>query len=870
MQVCFAENILPDKAIKCAGGFMERDKTEQNRKTENTDTVSQALMTIYSGVFCIDLLDDTYSIVRAPMEISAMLRKISSAQQAINLAIQKTVFEEEIVDMLSFVNLSTLPERMERMPLLSTEYQGILSGWVRGSFIECEREPDGSLRKVLYTYQVIDGQKREELSRMQAMKANYLLTERENRFKTNVLENEKKSLTDDLIFQNNFTKILMEQMNCGVLAYAIPGRKLLHINREALRIYGWRDFAEADRKLASNWTHVRLMNTEDGKKLRMLRKREGSVKYHFIEDEGTEHEKQIIAESKSLTGRHGGKVIISTFMDITHTLTLEEDKRSLTGERNALTAENTELNHAIDAVHSILNSGSYLCTYDSMGKELLGIKYSTALRKLYGYDGEEDFPDVWESWISCVHPEDREYVEKSYFEALEDHSGNTSYDVTYRSRRKDGEIRWQRVAGYVIRQENGAPITCYGLVMDIDEQKKTADRIEDALNQARLANEAKTSFLARMSHDIRTPLNGIQGLIEINEKHSKDVDFTTRNRRKAKVAADHLLALINDVLQLSKLEEPDIRLAHEPFNMMDMADDIFTIIEMKANENGITVTREADPDVYQYACVWGSPLHVRQIFINILGNAVKYNKKNGSIFTSMKAEKTGPGIVVFKTEMSDTGIGMSEEFLKHLYDPFAREHEEAGCGYEGTGLGMAIVKQLVDKMGGAIHVESRAGEGTCFTVEIPFETATENDVERLREENEPGNITGTRILLVDDNELNREIATTLLSDAGAEITEALNGKQAVEIFSENRPGTFDVILMDVMMPVMNGYEATRRIRGLEREDAGKIPVIAMTANAFAEDIDKAKKAGMNAHLSKPLDVPKMLALIARYTTKHTG
>lgn len=844
---------------------MEQDKMEQRRKTENTDIVSQALLAIYSGVFCIDLAEDTYSIVHAPMEISVMLRKISSAQQAINLAIQKTVLEGEIVDMLSFVNLKTLPERMESMRCLSTEYQGMLSGWVRGSFIETERDADGSLRKVLYTYQIIDAQKREELSRMQAMKANYLLTERENRVKTNVLENEKKSLADDLNFQNNFTKIMMEQMNCGVMAYSIPGRNLLHIIKEALRIYGWRDFEEADRNLTGKWKNVRLISPEDGKRLRMLRKREGSVKYRFIEDAGTDHEKQIVAESKSLIGRHGGKVIISTFMDITHTLTLEKDKRSLTGERNALTAENTELNHAIDAVHSILNSGSYLCTYDSEGKELLSIKYSRALRKLYGYEGEEDFPDVWDSWISCVHPEDREYVEKSYFEALEDHSGNTSYDVTYRSRRKDGEIRWQRVAGYVIRQENGAPITCYGLVMDIDEQKKASDKIEDALYRAKLANEAKTSFLARMSHDIRTPLNGIQGLIEINEKHSSDIGFTTRNRKKAKVAADHLLALINDVLQLSKLEDPDIRLSHEPFNMVEMADDIFTIIEMKANENGITVTREEDPGVHQYACVWGSPLHVRQIFINILGNAVKYNKKNGRIFTKMQAENTGPDTVVFRIEMSDTGIGMSEEFLQHLYEPFAREHEESIGGYEGTGLGMSIVKQLIDKMGGTIQMESKVGEGSRFIVEIPFEMATEEEVERRQEESDPGSIAGKKILLVEDNELNRDIARTLLSDAGAEITEALNGKQAVEIFSNSSKGAFDVILMDVMMPVMNGYEATRRIRSLDREDAGKIPIIAMTANAFSEDIDRAKNVGMNAHLSKPLDVPKMLALVAKYT-----
>lgn len=215
---------------------------------------------------------------------------------------------------------------------------------------------------------------------------------------------------------------------------------------------------------------------------------------------------------------------------------------------------------------------------------MLGIKYSQALRKLYGYTDETDFPDIWESWMNCIVPENREYVENSYQEAVRDVTGNTTYDVTYRSRRKDGTVRWQRAAGYVMRQENGIPITCYGLVMDVDEQKKASDKIEKALTQAQIANAAKISFLARMSHDIRTPLNGIVGLIEINEKHADELEFTSRNRKKAKIAADHLLALLNDVLQLSKLEDPDVSLSYEAFNVQELAEDILTIIKMRAVE----------------------------------------------------------------------------------------------------------------------------------------------------------------------------------------------------------------------------------------------------------------------------------------------
>ena len=447
---------------------------------------------------------------------------------------------------------------------------------------------------------------------------------------------------------------------------------------------------------------------------------------------------------------------------------------------------------------------------------------------------------------------------------MQDYSGRTNYDVTYRGVKKDGEVRWHRAAGYVIRRADGSPISCYGLVMDIDEQKRAQDKINEALNEAELANEAKTAFLARMSHDIRTPLNGIQGLLEINDKHAEDIALTGRNRQKAKVAANHLLSLINDVLQLSKMEDPEVVLANEPFNLRELTKDIFTIIELRAHENGITIERHNDKNLSDSLYVWGSPLHVRQVFINILGNAVKYNKKNGNITVSASSKNTDDEHILFKVIITDTGIGMSEDFLQHLFEPFAREHEEMAGKRDGTGLGMAIVKRLIDKMGGTIAVESKKDVGSCFTVEIPFKLASESDVEERKAAESTCDIHGKHILLVEDNELNMEIAETFLTDAGAELTKAVNGRQAVEVFSTCKPGTFDIILMDVMMPVMNGYEATECIRALDREDAGTIPIIAMTANAFMEDVERAKKAGMSDHLSKPLDIPKMLAVISRY------
>lgn len=836
---------------------MEQKNAPIRTTTEKIDEVSRALAAIYSGVFSIDLIQDSYYTISAPDSVARLLDGISSAQLAINIAIQKTVSEDEVLDMISFVNLDTLPSRMKNERFLNTEYKGTLSGWVRGSFIEVARDEQGTLTRVLYTYQVIDEEKRNELEHLQQLKENYSRTEKINKEKTASLEADKKALTDDLDYHNNFIKIAIEQLDCGLLAYTVPGRNILHINSAAMRIFGWENKEEAYKRMADDWANMRLDHESDGEKLLELRRTEGSVKYQFTVNPGKANEKRVLAESKSLSGRHGGKIVMSTFVDITQVTNLEADKVSLTNE-------NAELQQARDAVQTILNSGSYLCTYDLDG-ELLSIKFSDALRKLYGYTDKEDAPDTWDMWLQGAHPDDRAYVEKCFSDALADRTGNTEYDVTYRALRKNGEVRWHRAAGYVMRREDGTPASCYGLVMDVDKQKKAEDQAKEALKQAKLANEAKTAFLARMSHDIRTPMNGIQGLIAINEKHADDIAFTSKNRKKAKVAADHLLSLINDVLQLSKLEDPNIELANEPFDIQKLLDDVFTIIEMKANENGIDVRRVTDVKAEEYPYVWGSPLHVRQIFINILGNAVKYNRKNGSIRCQISAKQTEPGKVLYRAVMSDTGIGMSEEFLQHLFDPFSREHEDTTGREEGTGLGMSIVKQLVDKMGGKLQVESRAGEGSCFTLELPFAIAGKEDLERTKEEEISADITGKKILLVEDNDLNLDIAETLLTDMGAEITGVRNGQQAIDIFMSHPPGTFDVILMDIMMPVMNGYEATRKIRELRRPDAGQIPIIAMTANAFAEDVEKARKAGMNDHLSKPLDTRKMECLIAKYT-----
>lgn len=419
-------------------------------------------------------------------------------------------------------------------------------------------------------------------------------------------------------------------------------------------------------------------------------------------------------------------------------------------------------------------------------------------------------------------------------------------------------IRWRTEQSY--REDQ------YRVQQEYAEKlRSTNQELSAAVDQADRANAAKTSFLSRMSHDIRTPLNGIVGLIEIDDAHPDDIALITANREKMKIAAHHLLSLINDVLQMSKLESGEIVLAHEPLDLNQLTRDILTIIEQRAKEVGVTLEYDKqNSDEMKSGSVYGSPLHLRQIFLNIYGNCIKYNKVGGSVKTSCRCVGEKDGIVTYRWVIRDTGIGMSESFLAHVFDPFSQEHTDARSVYNGTGLGMSIVKRLIDQMNGTIEVYSKEGEGSEFIITLPFEVADEVPViEESEQGEEEADVRGLHLLLAEDNELNAEIAQTLLEDRGVTVDIAKDGREALEMFENHAPGTYAVILMDMMMPNMDGLSATRAIRALTREDAKTIPIIAMTANAFEEDAQKCFEAGMNAHLSKPLRIEKLVASIAK-------
>lgn len=386
----------------------------------------------------------------------------------------------------------------------------------------------------------------------------------------------------------------------------------------------------------------------------------------------------------------------------------------------------------------------------------------------------------------------------------------------------------------------------------------------DVRNQLEEAMKVKTDFLNRMSHDIRTPLNGILGLIEIDSRHPQDYELLSMNRAKAKVAANYLLSLLNDMLQLSKLESKEIKIVCEPLNIEKLFDEVFVIAKMKAENFKITL--QCQKDDIQHPYLMGSALYMKQILLNVLDNSIKYNKKNGSIAFSIKECEMHDGKAMIQFDIQDTGIGMSEEFLQHIFEPFVQEHENR-TSYQGSGLGMSIVLQMVNMMNGTIDIQSVLNVGSHFTIRIPFEIAEKQYEISQIDTSENVSITGVKVLLAEDNALNREIAKTLLEDNGAIVYEAVDGKDVITQFTQHEEYFFDIILMDIMMPVMNGYEACKALRNLNRKDAKDIPVVACSANAFEEDIAKSKESGMAAHLTKPLKVDELIRTIVKFYKK---
>ena len=482
---------------------------------------------------------------------------------------------------------------------------------------------------------------------------------------------------------------------------------------------------------------------------------------------------------------------------------------------------------------------------------------------LLGVSDEIGPEECYRHWFENIEPDYVEMVQEAVQEILETGRSEVIYPWNHP---KLGKI-YVRCGG-VLDKTFKKPGACLnGYHQDITEtmvtRKKQEQAIMELLEKVRRANSAKSEFISHMSHDLRTPINGILGMLAIIEKSPDDPERQRECRKKIRVSTEHLLSLVKDVLQVSKLESGRPATVEEPFDLHDTLEDCITILSTQAEEKGIRLVLE-EVDL-QHSKLIGNSLYLKQILMNTIDNALKYNRPHGSVFVQVTETSFRNGIASYRFVIEDTGIGIGDDFKKHIFEPFTQEHPDARTHYNGVGLGMSIVKQLVDQMKGNIEVDSQLGKGSVFQITLPMQVDGAWSTQPVDEDrNIQSNIAGMQVLLVEDNEINCEIVEFMLKEAGADVVTANDGKAAVEAFAASQPGTFGCVLMDLMMPVMSGYEATRVIRGLDRSDAKNVPIIALSANAFEEDVAMAKDAGMNEHLAKPVDIRKMFKVMSRF------
>ncbi len=488
----------------------------------------------------------------------------------------------------------------------------------------------------------------------------------------------------------------------------------------------------------------------------------------------------------------------------------------------------------------------------------------STMRYLLGVDESISPEDCYSIWFQHIEPD---YV-PSALQYVESVKSKGQDEITYPWNPPTlGQI-WVRCGGLLQSNYKGNGFCFKGYhqnVTETVEKERTYQRkLEKVLDEAQRANIAKSDFLRRMSHDIRTPINGIMGMLAIEEKSMNNLQKLQECHTKVRSAASLLLSLVNDILDMSKLESGKVTVEQKPFDLFELIESCFSLLEPQADNMGLTLNMPKRSEL-KYSSLIGSPTHIRQVFMNILSNSVKYNKLYGQVSLYADILKEEKDSILYQFTISDTGIGMSEEFLKHIFETFTQENSDARTVYQGTGLGMAIVEKLVHLMGGEISVQSQKDVGTTFILTLPFlinqKASCETDKNK---EFSPAVFAGKSVLVVEDNDLNREIVEYLLLDAGFNVTTACDGKEGFQKFEHSAPHQFDIVLMDIMMPVMNGLESSRAIRTSTHPDALTIPIIAMTANAFADDIQKTKQAGINAHLAKPVEIQKLLETMAQF------
>ncbi|MBU5481610.1 ATP-binding protein [Blautia sp. MSJ-19] len=796
--------------------------------TLNSEIIS-SISKLYSLIYRMDLVSGTYEEISAGSEMHTLTGKHGNISEGFGEARENVVSRKHQQRMKEFLDVETLADRLQDTESISAEYLDVNGSWNLARFIVKKRDQSGKVLNVLYVVRQIDKEKQAEIQYKQEQR-------RHNQILSGLSVDYTIALVLDLD-TDDYEIIFSQQTNHAKVEKNIT--KFADYVARYAETYALPEFQEPMKhELGSSTIKERFRSKDD---------------YHFS-FETVPNAAGLSCFQAHIVKQYDGEHHYA-FLGFRSVDEIVQKERFYI---DALQTANQALKEQMDLITASLPGGVKISNDDST----YSFKYvSEQFANMLGYATPEELIEASDgSILGLAHPDD---FDVGLADALEQYSRSDHYATTYRMKCKDGSWKYIEDRGNKIRQADGT-IEHWNLILDNDElMKKTI-----ALEIEKKANQNKSDFLSRMSHDMRTPLNGIIGLLDICKKHPDDKKLVDSSRLKARIAADHLLSLINDTLELNKLESMDIPLYQENFCVPVLLHEVETIARMHADERGITIHYESDVEKLRYTHLTGSPLYVKQILLNLLTNATKYNKENGQIYCYLEEKVISESEVSLEVTIRDTGIGMSQEFLKDIFKPFVQADHGPRSTYMGTGLGMAIVKNLVDRMNGTVQIESQENIGTTVKVQLPFKIAesivTEEKMQKQLPVEQRKDI---RVLLAEDNELNREIAAFILKDEKIKVTEAVDGQQAVSLFLEKPEHYFDVILMDIMMPSMDGYEATRTIRNSGKADAKTIPIIAMTANAFDDDRKKAKAAGMDEHMAKPLDTRKLIETIERFCAK---
>lgn len=706
--------------------------------------------------------------------------------------------------------------------------------------------------------------------------------------------NTKDKRNDSPLNLSEETFPIIEQITTGMpggffIYHADEEGKLIYANRSLIKMYGCDDLD--DFKSYTGFTFSGLVHPQD------LERVCESIHSQITENDDLDYvEYRIVRKDGEIrwiedyghfvrTG-HYGDIFYVFVEDATakHYKQIDEENAKMLMEEKLRTMERLEHETtSLRIVHEILGSGMWTMEFDENGK-MIGVLWSDTFRFMLGYKSKADFPDELESWSCLIHDEDRDGVLKEYYDTIYDYTGRKTFNAEYRLLTKDKGYRWFRSKGRLSRRNDGTPVTYVGTFVDITERVRITQEfreqrklLEQALKQAQNSDRAKTVFLNNMSHDIRTPMNAIIGFAALAEAHIDDRELLKDYISKILASGNYLLSLINDVLDMSRIESGKLQIEEDKCLLSDIMNELCSIVEADISSKELDFSIDTSAVVNDKIIC--DRLRLNQVLLNIVSNSLKFTQKNGMICISVSERRgASEGYELYEFKIRDNGIGMSREFIDHIFEPFERERTSTVSGTQGTGLGMAITKNIVDLMKGTVTVESEEGMGTQFTVSFTFPIWEENDEdpEHASSVDDKGCdedarskwladkefFTKKRLLLVEDNELNREIAQTILEEAGFCVDTAEDGSKAVEMVKKSdKENIYDIILMDLQMPVMDGFEATREIRRLKDPVLSGIPIIALTANAFDEDRRLAFECGMNGHLGKPIEIDKLLSTL---------